>query len=144
MNNPARSWLQQSYEVQLLQRLAPQAEVQVGDACHPQFADASADAVVDFGLDHHVPAWRHAVAEAARVLRPGGQFVFEEVTRHALKRWSYCTFLDPEQDRFSAEEFATELGRHGFTLRRPAVTRFFDDLAIRVAVKSATMSRGSR
>lgn len=119
-------------------------EVQNGDACNLPLEDASIDAVVDFGVIHHVPAWRDAVAETARVLRPGGQFVFEEVTRHALERWSYRTFLEhPEHDRFSAEDFVDELERHGFALPRPAVTRFFGDFVIGVAVKPATTSQGS-
>lgn len=48
--------------------------------------DASYDAVFDFGIVHHIPDWRNALAEVARVLRPGGRFYFEEVTAHALAR----------------------------------------------------------
>lgn len=43
--------------------------------------DASFDAVFDFGILHHVPAWPVAVAEIHRMLRPGGRFYFGEVTR---------------------------------------------------------------
>ena len=122
-----------------LARHGDRVDVQVGDACRLPLADASVDAVVDFAIIHHVPAWRGAVAEAARVRRPGGQFVFEEVTRHALERWSYRTFLEhPTEDRFSAEGFIAELRRHGFTLPQPAVTRFFDDFVIGVAVKTVS------
>ena len=128
-----------------LTRFGGSVEVRVGDACHVPFADASVDAVVDFGVIHHVPAWREAVAEAARVLRPGGQLIFEEVTRHALDRWSYRTFLEhPEHDRFTAEEFVSQLVRHGFTLPQPAVTRFFGDFVIGVAVKPTTQSCGAQ
>lgn len=35
--------------------------------------DRSYDAVFDFGIIHHIPDWRAAVAEAARVLTPGGR-----------------------------------------------------------------------
>ncbi|MCL3862990.1 class I SAM-dependent methyltransferase [Actinotalea sp. K2] len=195
MNNPARAWLQRSYEAPLLQRLGARfaggavveigcgrgvgtelllerfgvahvtaldldpamverarrrlarygarVDVRVGDASDLPFAAASIDAVVDFGVIHHVPAWRDAVTEAARVIRPGGQLVFEEVTRHALERWSYRTFLEhPEHDRFSAPEFVAEVERHGFVLPEPAVTRFFGDFVIGVAVKPATTVRG--
>jgi len=65
----------------------------VGDAAAVDAADASYDAVVDFGIIHHVPGWQRAVAEVSRVLRPGGLFLFEEVTRQALSRWFYRTFL---------------------------------------------------
>lgn len=78
-----------------------------------------------------------------RVLRPGGQLVFEEVTRHALQRWSYRTFLEhPKVDRFSAEEFVEALGELGLSLPVPAVTRFFGDFVLGVAVKPAAASPG--
>lgn len=125
-----------------LTRFGGRVEVRVGDACRLPAADASLDAVVDFAVVHHVPAWREAVAEAARVLRPGGQLVFEEVTRHALRRWSYRTLLrHPEEDRFSAGEFVDELTRHGFSLPMPPVTRFFGDFVLGVAVRDASPDR---
>jgi len=82
----------------------------VGDAAAIPARDASFDAVFDFGAIHHVPDWRAVVSEVRRVLRPDGRFFFEEVTRQALNRWSYHTFLDhPREDRFSGEEFILEL-----------------------------------
>jgi ubiquinone/menaquinone biosynthesis C-methylase UbiE len=78
------------------------------------FEDARYDAVLDFGILHHVEAWRVAVAEVARVLRPGGRFFFEEVTAHALARPSYRRFLDhPTEDRFSGDDIVAELEGHG-------------------------------
>lgn len=126
-----------------LARHGERVDVRIGDASDLPFGVGSLDAVVDFGVIHHVPAWRDAVAEVARVVRPGGQFVFEEVTRHALERWSYRTFLEhPEHDRFSAQEFVAEVERHGFVLPEPAITRFFGDFVIGVAVKPATTVGG--
>ena len=63
-------------------------DVQQGDITSLPLADATMDAVADFGIIHHVPDWRAAIAEVARVLAPGGQFLFEEVTSHALARAS--------------------------------------------------------
>ena len=86
----------------------------VGDAAAIAEDDATFDAVVDFGILHHVPDWREAVAEIARVLRPGGRLLFEEVPRHVLDTWTFRTFTEhPRQDRFEPSEFAAELGRHG-------------------------------
>src|SRR5262245_33944608 len=65
----------------------------VGDAAAIKEPDASFDAVFDFAIIHHIPNWKDAVAEVARVLTPGGKFLFEEVTRHALGRWFYRRFL---------------------------------------------------
>src|SRR5438093_4103300 len=53
----------------------------VGDAERIEAADASYDAVFEFTIFHHVPDWRRAVAEVRRVLRPGGLFLFEELSR---------------------------------------------------------------
>lgn len=51
--------------------------------------DGTYDAAFDFAIIHHTPDWRSAVAEIARALKPGGVFVFDEVTAHALARPSY-------------------------------------------------------
>ncbi len=52
----------------------------VGDAEHVEAADGSYDAVFEFTIFHHVPDWRRALAEVHRVLRPGGLFLFEELS----------------------------------------------------------------
>ncbi len=53
----------------------------MGDAAAIAAADATYDAVFDFGILHHVPQWRVALAEVSRVLKPGGRFFAEEVLR---------------------------------------------------------------
>ncbi|KAB2969623.1 MAG: class I SAM-dependent methyltransferase [Thermoanaerobaculia bacterium] len=122
---------------------ADRVRVSVGDAAVIAAEDRSFDAVFDFGIIHHVPAWREAVAEVARVLRPGGRFFFEEVTCHALDRWSYRTFLDhPRDDRFSAEQFVAECEGRGIVVGGNVRTRFFGDFVIGVGRRQD--ERGSR
>jgi len=119
-------------------RLAPYIEadrlgLEVGDASAVPADSASYDAVFDFGILHHVPDWRAAVAEVARVLRPGGLFFFEEVTRQALDRWVYRNFFEhPAEDRFGPEDLACELGRRGFQLVNPLEERAFGDFVMGV------------
>lgn len=73
---------------------------------------AAYDVVFDFAIIHHVPDWRAALDEIARVLRPGGLFYFEEVTATALARPIYRRLFDhPRQDRFTAGAFLDELSR---------------------------------
>jgi SAM-dependent methyltransferase len=85
-----------------------------GDAASIEAASGSFDAVVDFGILHHVPRWRDAVAEIGRVLRPGGRLLFEQVPRHVLDTWAFRTFTEhPRADRFEAAEFTAELARVG-------------------------------
>jgi ubiquinone/menaquinone biosynthesis C-methylase UbiE len=52
-----------------------------GDAEHIDAPDAHYDALFEFTILHHIPSWRRAVGEVRRVLRPGGLFLFEELSR---------------------------------------------------------------
>lgn len=105
----------------------------VGDAARIDAEDGAYDAVFDFGIIHHVPEWQRAVSEVRRVLHPGGRFFFEEVTSHALNRWSYRTFLEhPKENRFSAADFITELERQGISVRDNFTERFFGDFVFGV------------
>lgn len=46
----------------------------VADATAIPVPSDTYDAVFDFAIIHHVPDWRRAVHEVARVLKPGGRF----------------------------------------------------------------------
>jgi ubiquinone/menaquinone biosynthesis C-methylase UbiE len=82
----------------------------VANAEQLPFPDEYFDAVFDFGMLHHVPLWQMAIAEIRRVLKPSGKLFFEEITRAALNRWLYRTFLKhPSENRFSEAEFLAEL-----------------------------------
>jgi ubiquinone/menaquinone biosynthesis C-methylase UbiE len=97
--------------------------------------DGGHDAVFDFGIVHHIPEWRAAIAEVARVLTPGGRFYFEEVTAHALARPVYQRLFDhPTEDRFTAEQFLAELAHHGLVVLG-SVTRISGDYLLGVAAK---------
>ncbi|BBY98281.1 class I SAM-dependent methyltransferase [Mycolicibacterium fallax] len=86
----------------------------VGDICDIQQPAASHDTAVDFGIIHHVPHWQQAIAEIARVLRPDGLLLFEEVPRHILDTWTFRKFtVHPRENRFEPNEFTAELSRHG-------------------------------
>lgn len=110
-----------------------QLKLFVGDAAEIDAESQTYDAVFDFGIIHHVPQWRRVVSEVARVLLPGGRFFFEEVTSHALNRWSYRMFLDhPKRDRFSGKQFIFELERQGIYVGGNYVERFFGDFVFGV------------
>ncbi len=95
--------------------------VGVGDATAIDAPDASYDAVFDFGILHHVPRWRGALAEVRRVLRPGGLFYAEEALRPFIVHPVVRRVLDhPQADRFDAKEFERELRVAGL---EPLATR---------------------
>jgi ubiquinone/menaquinone biosynthesis C-methylase UbiE len=116
-----------------LARWGDRVHVGVGDVTSIDAPDADFDAIFDFGIIHHVPEWRLAVAEVARVLRGGGRFYFEEVTRHALDRPTYRRlFAHPAEDRFGPSELVAELEGAGIAVGDRVVERFFGDFVIGV------------
>jgi len=122
----ARRRLAGSYEGRL--------HLEVASVEHLPFAEGSFDVVFDFGMLHHVPAWEAGIAEIGRVLKPGGRFFFEEVTRAALGRWIYRTFLEhPVDNRFSEAEFLAELARHQFQHTLPTRRILFGDIFLGAA-----------
>ena len=60
--------------------LGERVSVAHGDATHLEAPAATYDAVFGYHVLHHAVSWREAVAEAARVLRPGGRFYSCEMT----------------------------------------------------------------
>ena len=65
-------------------RVAPfgdKVTLSVGSATDIPAAESSFEAVFDFGVIHQIEDWRRAVAECARVLKPGGRFYFEAVSK---------------------------------------------------------------
>jgi ubiquinone/menaquinone biosynthesis C-methylase UbiE len=110
----------------------------VGDVTMIRARDDSFDAVVDFGIIHHVADWRAALAEIRRVLRPGGRFYFLEVTRQALERLVFRRFLEhPPEDRFNRVEFVDELERQDILVGANVVERFLGDFIFGVGHRAS-------
>jgi ubiquinone/menaquinone biosynthesis C-methylase UbiE len=90
----------------------------VGDSIDLPFKSNTLDALFGFGFLHHVPNWRRALSEIARVLKIGGIYYMEElypslyqnaITKHIL--------LHPERDRFAGKDLRAELSSTGLSLR---------------------------
>ena len=93
----------------------------VGDASAISVPAATYDAVFDFGIIHHIPEWRGALAEVHRVLKPGGLFYAEEVLRRFIVHPLTRRLLEhPHGDRFDSAGFAQALGASGL---EPFATR---------------------
>lgn len=89
----------------------------LGDAARLPYGLAAFDAVVNFGIIHHLPDWRRGVAELARVLRPGGTFFFEEIYPPLYANPLFRVMLaHPREDRFHGPQFREALRDEGLTL----------------------------
>ncbi len=56
----------------------PEVRFQVADATSLPFGDGEFDLVYTSKTTHHIPDWPRALAEMARVLRPGGRLVYSD------------------------------------------------------------------
>lgn len=91
-----------------------QAGVWMGDAEAIGLPTGSFDAVVEYGILHHVPGWRKALAAIARVLKPGGTFYFEDLLKGVVSAWPTRVLLDhPQATQFTGREFRAGLEAAG-------------------------------
>ncbi len=91
------------------------ASAQTADATALPFPDGSFDSVVCCLMLHHIIDWERAVAEVARVLRPGGTFVGYDLVRTPLA--SLFHRLDRSPHRLMVPvEFEAECVRNGLAV----------------------------
>jgi ubiquinone/menaquinone biosynthesis C-methylase UbiE len=82
----------------------------VGDVFRLPFKDNVLDAVFGFGVLHHVPDWRGAAAEIARVLKIGGIYFAEEFYPSAYQNFiTKHLLVHPEEDRFFGHDLRNAL-----------------------------------
>lgn len=94
----------------LPQRFENRIFFHVADAQDLPFSDAVFDAVVNYGIIHHVLDWRRCIREISRVLRPGGHFYFEEVLPPLYANFLFKRMLrHPTRDRFDGPMFLKAL-----------------------------------
>lgn len=100
----------------------PNAAAEVADVTSLPFAPGRFDVVVSFLMLHHVIEWREALAEAFRVLKPGGALLGYDLTNTLLAGWIHK--LDGSPHRIIAPGELTEglaaAGFTGITVRRAA------------------------
>lgn len=109
----------------------PRVRLLVADAAHLPYPSRSFDAVFGFGVLHHVPGWREAMAELARVLRPGGMYFLEELYPSLYANWiTRRVLLHPREDRFEPASWHRSLASCGFQLRRSLENPLLGILAV--------------
>lgn len=92
-----------------LRRFGDRVRVQQADATNLPFGDASFDAVLSFIMLHHVIDWERGLAEAVRVLRPGGAFIGYDLTDSAVARLIHRLDRSPHR-LFSVDEMRAAVG----------------------------------
>jgi ubiquinone/menaquinone biosynthesis C-methylase UbiE len=93
----------------------PNASAKTADATALPFPDDSFDTVVSCLMLHHIIDWERAVAEVARVLRPGGTFLGYDLVRTPLA--SVFHRLDGSPHRLIVPgDFQAECARNGLTI----------------------------
>jgi ubiquinone/menaquinone biosynthesis C-methylase UbiE len=93
------------------------ATVRVGDVTRIEDADESFDAVFVFGILHHVPEWRDAQRELARVLAPSGVLLIEELDADFVDfEDKFLKTEHPKEARFTWSDFRDGLTDAGFEI----------------------------
>lgn len=92
-------------------------DVRQADATAMPYDDNAFDAVLEIGILHHIPLWRQAMPEVARVLKPGGVFCFAEPNKGRLTNGMYRMFPHPREAMFERDELLGELQKAGLAVR---------------------------
>lgn len=74
-----------------------QVAVQTADASALPFPDESFDAVLSLLMLHHTLTWEQVLAEAGRVLRPGGKLIGYDLLDTAPSRWLHRLDRSPHR-----------------------------------------------
>jgi ubiquinone/menaquinone biosynthesis C-methylase UbiE len=101
----------------MLARAPRGAPLALADATEGPFADATFDAVFDFGAIHFIAPWERALDEVRRVLKPGGRYYFEWVTSRFLR--AFYPFATRGFERTAVpepEELVAALERRGLAV----------------------------
>lgn len=95
------------------------AQFEIGDASKLRFKDKSFDAIVDFGIIHHIPNWEDCLKELYRVLKPEGEVILEDLSMETFTSNFFGKFLrlildHPYKDMYTRKEFFECAKKVGF------------------------------
>jgi SAM-dependent methyltransferase len=101
-------------------RNATGAATVTADGARLPFADGGFDAVLIRDVLHHVPAPADVLAEARRVLKPGGRLLLVEPNRNSPLIWAQAALIPAERAvlRSTTARLAGQLADAGFVVAR--------------------------
>lgn len=106
-------------QVEIARRKYSQYTYIVQDATDlSQFADASKDVVIIFGVLHHIPEWRKVLDEIARVLKPNGQLFLEEPRGVDVKFFDFLFRWGHPNSDFGLKFVEEHLKSRGFKFQK--------------------------
>lgn len=75
-------------QIELAKSKVPDKSVtfEVADVVKLPYKNETFDVVMDFSVLYHIENWKHALKEIRRVLKPGGQFILEDLSVDSLGR----------------------------------------------------------
>jgi ubiquinone/menaquinone biosynthesis C-methylase UbiE len=106
-------------QIEIARRMQPESDhlhFSVEDAAHLTFEAASFDLVLSQNVFHHVPDWEAAVREVARVLRPGGYFIWLDLAAPRLIR-NVLQPLMKNHGLYTIDEVKAALAKSGLERR---------------------------
>ncbi|MFA5892005.1 MAG: class I SAM-dependent methyltransferase [Actinomycetota bacterium] len=95
-----------------LERFDERARVERADATALAYPDRTFDLVVSLGVWHHIGSWETALAECARVLRPGGRLLLVDLLPGFFVGPIAKVF--PPERTYSLGELREQLAEAGF------------------------------
>lgn len=112
----------------------------IADGAHMPFPDASFQTIISNSVLEHIPDLEPVIGECARVLRPGGHFVFCSPSDHFTDWFVGAKFLGNRYRDFfqrisrhhhcdSPQTWTARLQRHGFEVER--IWYYFSPKALR-------------
>lgn len=93
---------------------------EVADVEKLPYKSESLDLVLDFSVLYHIDNWKHALKEIKRVLKPGGQFILEDLSfdslGHNFGRVFRRLFMHTYKRPYKRNEFFEYLTSQGWHL----------------------------
>lgn len=103
-------------QIQTAHQLQPKMDhlhFQVEDATKLSFENASMDLVLSQNVFHHIPKWGEAIIEIARILCPGGYFVWLDITFPGIIKNIFLP-ITKNYGLYTMNDIKTAFENHGF------------------------------